>query len=489
MPAAANARTAALCAALALSGSGAGARQRIPDPPTTAMEPQVAAKIAQERRAVGENPESAVAWGSLGRTLQAHGLEDEAGRSYLRAAALDPEDSRWPYLLAVVLKNREPREALEAAERSARLAPDYAPAHLLAAELLERAGRPAAALARYRRALAAAPRSAAAELGVGRLRMLDGELEAAREHLDRAAAVQPRAGPIHAALARLHARRGEPEAAARESDIARGLPARVRVNDPLMREVGDAAVSSRGYERRALRAEAAGHPRQAEALYERLLTLRPGDADILYNFGNLHVRGSRFPQAVERYEAALEARPDHVPARVNLGNALVMLGRRDEATRHLLIALEVDPTDTDAHRTLGGLFASRGDRASAVRHYRAVLRRSPLEGDVHRDLAVALAAGGRLRFRLAACRDRGEARRGASAGFSCEAGGCPSASRLTGLRPSGAAPRFIMPGSGCPSAPRLTGLRRPTRESACRPPTMPASPMRGVEAVIGASDQ
>ena len=367
---------------------------RIPDPDTAAMEPQVRERIARQRGLVAEDPGSPAAWGALGRTFQAHGLEADAEEAYLRAEGLDPQNFRWPYLRATALRNIRPEDALAAAGRAAELNPGYAPVHLLAAELLESAGRAEAAMDRYRRALETAPDAALAELGIGRLLLRRDELEAARERLERAAALAPRAGPVRAQLARLHTRLGETEAARRAARAARDLPDLVPVDDPLLTEVWDAAVSARGTQQRALRAEAAGDLEAAEALYGHLLGLQPGDPDILYNFGNLYVRTRRFGEAAELYVEALAARPEHVAARVNLGSALLMLGRRDEAMDHLLRALEHDPADPDANRTLGGLFAYRGDNAAAIRHYRAVLARDPQDGPVHRDLAIVLAAEG-----------------------------------------------------------------------------------------------
>ena len=385
---------AAVSGALAQPGQPPEMSLPIPDPDTRAMEPQVREKIAWARGLVAGDPRSADAWGALGRTLQAHGLEPEADEAYLRAEEFGPADFRWPYLRATALRNIRPEDALTAAGRAADRNPGYAPIHLLAAELLESAGRADAAMDRYRQALETAPDSAPAELGIGRLLLRRGELEAARERLERAAALAPRAGPVHASLARLYARQGDAGAARAAAEASRQLPDLVPVDDPVLTEVWDEAVSAQGYQQRALRAEAAGDFEAAEALYDHLLGLQPDDPDILYNFGNLYVRTRRFGEAAKRYEGALAARPEHVAARVNLGSALLMLGRRDEATDHLLRALEDDPTDPDANRTLGGLFAYRGDNEAAIRHYRAVLARDPQDGPVHRDLAIVLAAEG-----------------------------------------------------------------------------------------------
>ncbi len=386
---------AAVVLALALSAAASAAQEgAVPDPPTAGMETPVAEAIAARRLAVASAPESASAWGDLGRVLHAHGLEMEAAASYRRATTLDPADFRWPYLRAAALRHLRPRAALAAAGRAIELEPGYAPAHLLAAELLERAAEAGPALEAWRAALAAAPDSALAELGVGRMLLAAGEIEAAAPRLERAAALAPRARPVQAELARLRRQQGRPEAARRLAAAAGDLPADVPVEDPLLVEVWDTAVSVRGIEQRALRAEGEGDFEGAELLYERLAEQNPTAPDVHFNHGNFLVRSGRLEDAVARFEAALRIAPDHVPARVNLGSALLLLGRRHDAARQLEAALERDPGDPDAHRTLAGLRAYRGENERAIRHFRAVLDHDPAAAEVHRDLAIVLAAEG-----------------------------------------------------------------------------------------------
>ena len=82
------------------------------------MEPQVAAKIHEHRRAVIRDAGSPEAWGRLGAVFQAHGLEVEATECYTRASELDPKEFRWTYLLANTLADRNTKQALTFAERA-----------------------------------------------------------------------------------------------------------------------------------------------------------------------------------------------------------------------------------------------------------------------------------------------------------------------------------------------------------------------------------
>ena len=89
---------------------------QVPDPDRSAMEPQVAAKIAEARGAVLGAPESHEAWGRYGMVLHAHRLEPDAAACYRRASELSPGVFRWQYLLAHALRNADVDAALAAAE-------------------------------------------------------------------------------------------------------------------------------------------------------------------------------------------------------------------------------------------------------------------------------------------------------------------------------------------------------------------------------------
>jgi len=182
----------------------------IPAPETSAMEPQVAEKIAETRGRVEGDIRSAEAWSTLGAVFQAHELFPEAAASYAQARALDPEDYRWPYLEAQCLKEiRElaaAREAVgEAVARNAR----YAPLFVLQAELFEQDGASEDALRAYQRALAIDPRCAPAAYGVARFHLAAGDVEASLTLLERAVELAPEAGGCaRDARARLSPARG-----------------------------------------------------------------------------------------------------------------------------------------------------------------------------------------------------------------------------------------------------------------------------------------
>jgi tetratricopeptide (TPR) repeat protein len=101
-------------------------------------------------RRVELEPRSATAWGEYGIILRAYRQHPEADRCLQVAAALDPADGRWPYLIGSHLADADPTAAIEWLERAARGAVPLAAWETVQARLAEvllAAGRPADALA------------------------------------------------------------------------------------------------------------------------------------------------------------------------------------------------------------------------------------------------------------------------------------------------------------------------------------------------------
>ena len=399
-------------------------------PGSSGAEPdaRVRAKVEAARHAVAANPDSGMAWGRLGSILHAHEREVDAASAYKRAAGLDPEQPRWPYLLALAARTPDPAGALEASERAVALLAAYAPGQLLRAELLEQAGEAEAAGEHYRMAAALDPRCAPCALGLGRLALAAGDLETSRRHLERVAALQPRAQAPHVLLARVYRGLGDPDAARRAMRQVGRLDGQVLHNDPFMNEVVEEGVSVIGYHRRASVADSLGNQVKAESLYRALLEAHPDDANGHYNLGNLLARLDRADEAIARYRRTLEIAPEKTEARFNLGNTLLNQGRLAEAEREYRLALETwpdhsgtltnlaivlarqdlvgqaaplyrraveaDPQNPIAHHHLGQILARQGRVVEAISHFRASLAARPWSGPVHLDLALALARRG-----------------------------------------------------------------------------------------------
>lgn len=416
---------AAALVALALVSKSAIKYPPIPDPTTDAMERQVAEKVASARVAVADNPASAEAWGHLGMVFHAHYLESEAAPCYSEAHRLDPDDFRWPYLLARILKSQDPGRALEVLDEARRLKPDFAPLHLLAAALFETRGDSEGAIDSYRRALSVDRGSATAEFGIGRLVLAKADLEESATHLERAAVLDPEAGSIQSTLSQLYHRLGREEEAAEAARLARRLHPDIDVRDPVLASMMEEAVSLAGYQSRAVDAERAGDPLRAEALLRRAIEIRPLDASLHYNLANHCSRQGRLREAEESYrqalkldaghaatlvnlgilvaqngklgearqlfEKAIEREPAHAGALLGLGNVAAAEGRLDEAVRLFERALESGPDRPDSHYALARALAARGANDDAIEHFQSALEGAPERGDIHLELAALYA--------------------------------------------------------------------------------------------------
>ena len=401
----------------------------VPDPDVSAMEPQVAAKIAASRDRVAEQADSAENWGRLGMVFQAHGLQREAATAYGEARRLDPFEFRWPYLQAQALKEvRELVDAVQSLDAAIEIEKRYAPLFVLRAFLHEQAGAFGEAMASYRAALAVDPSCVVAEFGLGRLKLNEDEREESLGHLERAKQLQPDAGAIRATLARLYRRLGDREKALAEAERARDLEPEVGLNDPVMAEVAEEAVSVVGLQDRAGKLEERGESARAEALLRHVIELRPAEADLYYNLANNLSRQGRPEQAESLYRKTLELDPEHVSALINLGilhgqrrdlveadrlyqlaltiepdhpaalsglgNVTALKGQLVEAEELFRRSLDADPTRADTHYALAQVLVYLGRSSLAIEHLSEAVRRAPERGEIHLDLAVAYARQG-----------------------------------------------------------------------------------------------
>lgn len=181
----------------------------------------------------------------------------------------------------------------------------------------------------------------------------------------------------------------------------------------------------------ALLAEAAGHHQsgrldQAKALYEKVLSAEPDNADALgmygilahqagrndiaadvlgqaarldprspdvrLNFGNVLRALGRMEEAIAQTREAISLKPDFPPAYNNLGLMLLEERELDEAENVLLKAIALVPDYADARDSLGLVAQRRGLFEEAAEHHRAAIERDGAFAEAHHNLGTALCA-------------------------------------------------------------------------------------------------
>ena len=126
--------------------------------------------------------------------------------------------------------------------------------------------------------------------------------------------------------------------------------------------------------KKAVEAQRHGERDRAARLYEKVLTLNPGNSDALQLLGLIEFENGRNEQAVQLIAEAIKANPDVPIYHYNLAVVLRAANNNRAALTHLRIALTSDPEHRDAleHAALASL--SLGETLEAIGYIVRLLR-------------------------------------------------------------------------------------------------------------------
>lgn len=394
----------------------------LPDPRTETA-PVVRHLRAAHRRA-RRRPASAEAVGSLGFAFHSEGYYDHAQACYQRAAALDPEDWRWFYWLALLHAERgDTQRTIDMLDRALALNDDYAPGWYLLGqselkqgryELAEAAFQKAASrewvwpeMEDWQRATVTPPVAAYANLERARIRLLDGRAAEAAEILEEIV----RAHPQFAAALRLLAQacevlgRSERVQALLHSAVLAGeyFPPLDPMQDVLLKESHSSTILVKGVER-ALRGR---ETLRAEYLARRAVQVNPSDVESVRALAMFLVSQRRLEEArpwLERFEkmSTSESNPTGL-----IGDALVKAGMLHEAVPYFMRSLSLRPDAPDRYKMLNNIglyWYEMGQVERAVEFYRQALAIEPNFGDALGNLAQALLDIGQTKEAAEVCR-------------------------------------------------------------------------------------
>src|SRR5580704_12129239 len=145
----------------------------------------------------------------------------------------------------------------------------------------------------------------------------------------------------------------------------------------------------------AVLATAAGDFDEAEAMFRRVVELKP-DAVAHYNLGFILQERGKLDAAIEVYRRALALRPDMPQAHTNLGVALQHQGKLDDAVAAFRQAIARNPKYVDAHFNLGAVLRLQGHADEAAAAYRRVIALEPSHAAARNNLALILSEAGEL---------------------------------------------------------------------------------------------
>jgi tetratricopeptide (TPR) repeat protein len=217
-------------------------------------------------------------------------------------------------------------------------------------------------LLRAQAAAAADPSSAEWEAAVAEFRQRLGERAQAEEALNKLAA----SGDVERVLAAadVYARlKDYPSAARVAKDAVRRFP-----------------ESTEALFRLGSSLERGGQIPESEKTFQKLLSLRPHDAQTMNYLGYMWAdRGVRLEEARELLEKAVAREPRNGAFRDSLGWVYFRLGRLEAAEKNLREAHRTDPEDATIEEHLGDLAEKQGNLARAVEHWERALTLKPEE--------------------------------------------------------------------------------------------------------------
>lgn len=142
----------------------------------------------------------------------------------------------------------------------------------------------------------------------------------------------------------------------------------------------------------AIRCQQNGQLAEAEALYRRILELKPDQPDALHYSGVLAHQQGRSDEAIALIARSLDLAPDQPDWHSNHGIIFQDTGMLREAVVAYRRALALQPTHANAHNNIGVLLRAQGMTAEAEEAYRTAIRLNPDRPDAYHNLAILLSA-------------------------------------------------------------------------------------------------
>ncbi|MFQ5349013.1 MAG: tetratricopeptide repeat protein, partial [Thermoanaerobaculia bacterium] len=345
--------------------------------------------VAEYRKAVQADPESAEAHAALGSVLlDLGGADEEAWYHLQRALQLAPEHA---VIQAAVgrrfVLNGSLRESLPYFERALALEPDHGDTHLWLGLAQAGLGSHRDAERHLSEALRVDPQNPEAFFHRGASRAELGRADQAMADFQQVAAIQPWRAEAHLRLADLLQRTGDTTAALRAIHTALDLD--------LSAELRAWALDKRG-----LILARQGEPAAARASFEEALRSQPDFSQARFNLAVTLTRQGHHNEAADQFGRVVRLQPANSEARVGMSLALIAAGRYQEAEAVLEAGMAQTPDQPQLATELCRLLASCPHRAQRDGHRALALARQLFEADPTVEhvelLAMALAETGRF---------------------------------------------------------------------------------------------
>ena len=360
--------------------------------------PGLRARVEEALARAEREPEAAQGIGSLGMLLHAYDQFEPASACYRQARALEPEAFEWAYLEGLVQEALgDHRAAVDALRGALGAQPSSLPARLKLAEILVATGDLKGAAALYEQVLTDRPQSPQAQYGLGRVEGARGRLQAAAERYLEATRRFGAYGAAEYALALAYRDLG------REDDARQQLALYQKhwldappLEDPVLEQVRQLKGGALEHLAEGIRLGKAGDTRGSIREHEAALQDDPKLVQAHANLISLYGRLQDWDKAEQHYRAATALRPGLADVYYDYGVALSQQDRRREAREAFQKALEINPYHSRAQGNLGALLLAEGRAEEAAGQFKASLANDPSNRLARFNLARVLVAQGRL---------------------------------------------------------------------------------------------
>ena len=338
----------------------------------------------------------AEAVGLMGMTFMAAWFTQEAEPCLREAAALAPDDVRWPYYLAQLYRDRGALEESAAFfEQVLRIQPEDPTTLFWLGDIRLEQGRPGDAEPLFAQALALFPSSLSARYGLAQTALLEEDYRAAADLLEEILARNPDIGAVHYPLGMAYRGLGDDDRA--EEHLRRRENAEIRPADPLMAALDSLLTTAGTFENSGLEALDRQEWPAAIEQFRQGLELDPDDPGLRHRLGTALFMTGDLNGAMAEFQRVVRTTPDYFPSHYSIGVLLQETGRHAEAVQRFRTALRHRPGDDAAHLRMAISLRHSGDPETSLSYYELVLRTNPDALEARFGYAMALVQLGRYR--------------------------------------------------------------------------------------------
>lgn len=322
------------------------------------------------------NEERSRLYGRTGKIFHAHHAFKVAAACYRNAAELDPEDLQWPYILGFLHQDAgEFGQAETLYESVLTMDPEHTMATLRLGEIYLELGELDRSQPLLEKVMDQPGLGATAHAALGKIAAARQDHETAVRHYETALKLQPEAGRLHVPIGLSYRSLGQIDKA--REHLGQRAEGKVRVDDPLLREIGSLTASSEMFLTTAAQALKAGRYELAERAYRGAIAANPENARAHVNLAEVLTRRGALEEAEASAREGLRLNPESFFALFNLANIFEKHGQLEKAMEYFERALEENPASVRANFRLGSLLMRKGEYERAAERFHQVVEAAP----------------------------------------------------------------------------------------------------------------